>query len=344
MILFSFIQMYRRISKPIDVPTMMLYVLLALAPLALAQLVFFGWGVLINLVCIGLAALATEAACLALRRRPALYGLRDLSALVSAVLLALCLPPQLPPLEAILGAIFMMVLGKHIFGGLGNNPFNPAMLAYAMLLLSFPISMTTWLEPQFFVHLQDMELLRLKFSAAPAEVDAYSGATALDSYRAQRQENLDLAFTSWWVAWQANQGPTSIRPFILMNILCAGGGLWLWWARVITWHIPFSMLAGLLFPAFVLDLLGFKAAPPVWFHCVFGATVYGAFFIATDPVSAATGARARLIYGFGIGLMTFIIRTWGGYADAIAFAVLFFNFAAPFIDKYTRPLPYGHKN
>lgn len=320
----------------------MLAVLLALAPLALAQIAFFGWGVLINLICISCAALATEAACLALRRRPVLHGLMDLSALVSSALLALCLPPQLPPLEAILGAIFMMILGKHIFGGLGNNPFNPAMLAYAMLLLGFPISMTTWLEPQLFAYLGDMELLRSKFGLTT--VDGYSGATALDSYRTERQENPDASFQVWWAAWQAQRGAASIMPFLLMNVLCAGGGLWLWWSRVITWHIPFALILGLLIPTLILDLVGGASAPPIWFHLVFGATIYGAFFIATDPVSAATGARARLIYGFGIGLMTFIIRTWGGYADAVAFAVLFFNFAAPFIDKYTRPLPYGHKH
>ncbi len=342
-----------KISKQTTVTQVMLHVLLAVLPLTVAQILFFGWGVLINILVICAVALATEVACLAIARKNIPDALADLSALVGGVLLALCLPPQLPPAELALGAVFMIVIGKHIYGGLGNNPFNPAMLAYAMLLLSFPVAMTSWLEPKLLIYLNDLTLLRLKLIGDATAPDGMTGATALDAYRGVFQQEAKPVFGTWWSSGDASAHSSAHSPahspahslpaFLLMNLMSVLGGAWLLWKRIITWHIPLALLAGLLLPSLVFDLSGGPAFPPVWFHLVFGAGLYGAFFIATDPVSAATGYRARLIYGFGIGIMTYIIRTWGGYADAIAFAILFFNVAAPFIDKYTRPLPTGYR-
>ena len=319
----------RKIQLGTSVPKMMLWVILALLPALLVQTIYFGWGVLLNVIVASLGAASAEAACHYLRRRKPLYELGDLSALVSALLLGLSLPPQLPLELTFTGAVFMMVLGKHIFGGLGANPFNPAMLAYAMLLLSFPLRMTSWLPPLALEYLSDIQLLQAKIGLL--DIDGYTAATALDNFRAHDN------FSLWLQEWQ--QG---FRPFILLSLLYACGGLILLYKKIISWHIPFSMLAGLLLPAVFFYLINDDLFPPPWFHLILGASIFGAFFIATDPVSAATSKPARLVYGFGIGLFIFIIRSWGSYADAVAFGVLFFNFAAPFLDKYIKPRIYGH--
>lgn len=317
------------ISKRTSVTQMMLWVMLALIPAAMAQLIYFGWGVLLNLVVAALGAISAEALCVYLRKRSIRYELADLSALVSALLLGLSLPPQLPLEITFSGAVFMMILGKHIFGGLGSNPFNPAMLAYAMLLLSFPVQMTSWLPPAAWDYLTDGQLVQAKLGLL--QLDGYSAATALDNFRTHDN------FSQWRQEWQY-----SFTPFIVLSLLYTLGGLALLYKRIISWHIPLAMLTGLLLPAGIFYLINTSLFPPPWFHLILGASLFGAFFIATDPVSAATSQPARLVYGFGIGLFIFIIRSWGGYADAVAFAVLFFNFTAPFLDKYINPRIYGH--
>ena len=326
-------------KKLVNVGGVMLWTIVALIPAILTQIIFFGWGVLINLFLAAIVAVATESVILRLRRRSVLYEIMDISALLSAVILALCLPPQLAPHLVVIGTMFMMIFGKHIFGGLGTNPFNPAMLAYVMLLLSFPTAMTEWLTPDAWGYLSSKELIAHKFmfGTQSSSIDVYSSATALDSFRVTND------FPAWLITWQNDHSVTSsFLPFVILSIVYAIGGLLLINRRIISWHIPSAVLLGLLLPAFLFHLIDDKLYPPVWFHLILGGTVFGAFFIATDPVSAATNELARLVYGFGIGLFIFIIRTWGGYADAVAFAVLFFNFAAPFIDKYVKPRIYGH--
>lgn len=307
------------------------WTIITLIPALIAQMIFWGWGPLLNILFAVIAAMSTEAICLRLRGFAVTYTLRDGSALLSAFILALSLPPQLPVYYVVLGACFMMVFGKHIFGGLGANPFNPAMLAYAMLLLSFPIEMTEWLMPQAWDYLSQTDLLLGKLSGNSALADAYSAATALDSARSS--DNFQL----WQISWDSK----NFFPFIIMTIIYGLGGIFLMFMRIITWHIPVAVLCGLLVPATLFNLFS-TAYPPAWFHLILGASVFGAFFVATDPVSAATNRLSRLIYGCGIGVFIFIIRSWGGYADAVAFAVLFFNFVAPFIDKYVKPRVYGH--
>lgn len=321
--------MSTKISQGTSVTQVMLWVMLALIPATLAQTIYFGWGVLLNVLIAAIGAMSAESLCLYLRRRPIRHELADLSALVSAVLLGLSLPPQLPLTMTLSGAVFMMILGKHIFGGLGTNPFNPAMLAYAMLLLSFPVQMTSWLPPIAWDYLADSQLLLAKLGLA--QVDGYSAATALDNFRTYDN------FPQWRQEWQY-----SFTPFVVLSLLYTLGGAVMLYRRIISWHISVSMLAGLLLPASLFYLINSAVFPPPWFHLILGASLFGAFFIATDPVSAATSKPARLVYGFGIGLFIFVIRNWGGYADAVAFAVLFFNFAAPFLDKYIHPRIYGH--
>lgn len=309
------------------------WTIIALIPALVAQIIFWGWGPLLNIIIACLVAMASEALCLKLRKRPVAYSLADGSAILSGAILALCLPPQLPISLVIVAAIFMMLFGKHIFGGLGTNPFNPAMLAYIMLLLSFPLDMTEWLIPNGGGYFLSFELIldKLPLYSGRELADAYSAATALDSMRSNGD------FQSWSGSWESN----NFIPYILLSTVYGLGGAFILLKRIITWHIPITFLCGLLLPASLFSFFDPHYAP-AWFHLILGGTVFGAFFVATDPVSAATNRLSRLIYGFSIGLFVYVIRTWGGYADAVAFAVLFLNFVTPFIDKYVKPRVYGH--
>ncbi|TGG95320.1 electron transport complex subunit RsxD [Natronospirillum operosum] len=303
---------------------------------------FFGWGYLINAVLAVATALVAEAIILRLRRRPVWFFLGDGSALLTAWLLALALPPLAPWWIPVIGTLAAIVFAKHLYGGLGNNPFNPAMVGYAVLLISFPVEMTTrWgipaaLATEAHSLLDSARVIFAGLRVDPALVDGMTMATPLDVYK-NDIATLDAAelraeplFSAGWrvYGWEWVSG------------LYLLGGLYLLWRRIITWHIPVAVLGSLT----LLALL-FSWNPdlrvPVDLHLLGGATMLGAFFIATDPVSAATSNRGKLVFGAGIGILIYVIRTWGNYPDAVAFAVLLMNFAAPLIDHYTRPRVYG---
>lgn len=328
-----------------SISQVMLSVVYALIPGIAAYIWFFGTGLIINMVIAIVAALATEAWVLRLRNRPIKPALYDGSALVTAVLFALALPPLAPWWIPLIGITFAMIFAKHLYGGLGQNPFNPAMVGYAMLLISFPQEMTRWSAPNLpdVASLGFIDVLRHSFTGIlPTGInyDALSMATPLDTLKTQ----LGLG-----------QGVQSIREssavmgqlggygWEWVNILFLFGGAWLILRRIITWHIPVAMLAGLgLFAGLAFLISPDSHASPL-FHLFSGATMLGAFFIATDPVTASTTPRGRLIYGVCIGVLIYIIRYWGGYPDAIAFAVLLMNMAVPTIDYYTQPRVFGHK-
>lgn len=319
---------------PVSVNRVMGLLLLALVPGWFALLLSFGWGYLINPLLAGLTALATEAAILKLRRRPVGFFLADLSALVTAALLALALPPLAPWWLTVLGTAIAIVLGKQLFGGLGNNPFNPAMVAYALLLVSLPLEMTTrWANPEQLLSLGDT--LAVIFTGG-VPIDAATAATPLDVYKLQ----ID-GLTAAEVTRAPVFGGFVAEGWDIANLGFLAGGAFLIYRRIISWHIPVSFLAGLGGMALLLSWDA-DLRVPLSLHLLGGATMLGAFFIATDPVSAATSNRGKLVYGAGIGVLIHLIRTWGNYPDAVAFAVLLMNFTAPFIDHYTRPRVYGH--
>ena len=329
-------------ALPNRVSHLMGQVLLALVPGVAALVWYFGWGVLVNLVIAGLTALAGEALVLRLRHRPVGRTLGDLSALVTAALLAVALPPLLPWWMTVLGTLFAIVFVKHLYGGLGYNPFNPAMAAYVLLLISFPVEMTRWLPPAMLtdVHLSFGEVLRAIFTGQlpPALTwDAITSATPLDEMRTGLEFNRTISEIRASPLW----GDFGARGWEWVGNWFGLGGLYLLWRRVIDWRIPLGVLAGLLLIAGLFWLYDPETVPFPGFHLFSGGTILGAFFIATDPVTAATTPRGRLIYGLLIGVLVFVIRTWGGYPDAVAFAVLLMNMAAPTIDHYTRPQVFG---
>lgn len=319
--------------------SMMLKVIFASLPGLIALSVFFGWGNLINVMLAAITALASEGLILKLRKRPVRFYLNDYSALLTAVLLGLALPPFTPYWVTLTATAFAIIVVKQLYGGLGHNPFNPAMAGYALALISFPVQMTTTWALSWQMSEQELlsfgATLKVIFAGMPI-VDGVSGATPLDAYKNLISTGLanEVLATSTFNGW-LNGGWEWVNLAFLL------GGLWLIWQRIITWHIPVSMLLALtlcsLFLGFDQDLY-----TPVHLHLLSGATMLGAFFIATDPVTASTTPRGKIIYGALIGLLVYIIRTWGGYPDSVAFAVLLMNFAAPFIDAYTKPKTYGH--
>jgi Na+-translocating ferredoxin:NAD+ oxidoreductase subunit D len=318
-------------------------VLLATLPGLVALIHFFGPGSLYNILLAGLTAVICEAAVLKLRRRPVAFYLRDFSALVTAVLLGLALPPYCPWWVVVVGTSTAVILAKQLYGGLGYNPFNPAMVGYVVLLVSFPIEMTQWALPHTVLG-DDQALpgpitgLARIFLETPA--DAYSGATPLDLFKHHGGETVQQIYHTEPLF---NQGRWAGAGWEWVNLGFLGGGLFLLYKKVFTWHTPVSLLLALgLMAAIFYDGGSSGSGGSPLFHWLSGGTMLGAFFIATDPVTSATSRRGKLIFGACIGILIYVIRTWGNYPDAVAFAVLLLNFAAPFIDYYTVPRTYGH--
>jgi len=328
-----------------SVQRVMLLVLLALAPAVLVQVVFFGPGLLVQLLLACVAALGAEAVALRMRGKPLAPYLTDGTALITAALLSLCLPPLAPWWLVVSGCAFAIGFAKHAYGGLGANPFNPAMVGYAVLLVSFPAQLGHWLPPQLEtlagVHLTFTETLStILRGELPARVtwDAVTSATPLDAIRTGLRTGLTLEE----IGSSRNLGTLGGPGHDWINLAVLAGGAWLLAARVISWHIPVAMLAGLSVPAGLMTAIDPGTYPGPVFHVTAGASMLGAFFIATDPISAATSNLGRLVYGAGIGVFTYVIRTWGGYPDGVAFAVLLMNLAVPWIDRHTVPRVYGH--
>lgn len=328
---------------PLNTTRVMQIVLLATIPGLIALTWHFGWGSLINIALACATAALSEAGVMKLRNRPIGFYLGDCSAMVTAVLLGLALPPLAPWWVVIIGTGFAVLIAKHLYGGLGYNPFNPAMIGYVVLLISFPVQMTTWLAPAALVpegvsHPGLLESLGIVFGVANP-VDGLTGATPLDTFKhstgllvSQVYEREPLFAGAEWagVGWEwVNAGFLVGGIFLLIN-------------RIFTWHAPVAMLASLtLLSLLFWDSGSSESAGSPMMHLMSGGTMLGAFFIVTDPVTSAVSNRGRLVYGALIGLLVFVIRAWGNYPDAVAFAVLLGNFAAPLIDNYTLPRTYG---
>jgi electron transport complex protein RnfD len=317
---------------------MMRWVIAMTIPGLIAQTLFFGWGNLHNVLWCSLVALASEAVILKIRRLPLGFYLNDYSALVTGVLLGLALPPFAPWWVSFIAVTFAIIFAKHLYGGMGYNPFNPAMVGYALVLVSFPVAMTTnWATPLSLVEqAPSMGETLAKIWAESALPDALTGATPLDTYKHEIAHLLsDEVF----------QAPVFGSFYALgwewVNLAFLAGGLVLFALKVIPWQTPVGVLLGLAIPATILGWDADQSAP-FMLHMLAGATMLSAFFIATDPVTSCTTARGRLVFGLGVGLFAYIIRRYGSYPDAFAFAVLLMNFAAPLIDIYTQPRTYGH--
>jgi electron transport complex protein RnfD len=330
----------------VSVPVIMRRVLYALVPAMLCHTWYFGPGLLLNFALTASAALLTEATVLWLRGRPTRHALRDCSALVTAALLSFALPPFVPFWIPLIGGAIAITLAKQLYGGLGKNIFNPAMVGYVFLILSFPVQMTQWLPPRMgdldYRPLSVGEHVSYVFTGrlpGDLDVDAVTRATPLDIVK----EGLRAGRPFAEIRGGSLFGDFGGRGWEWVANFIALGGLYLLYTGTIRWHIPTTFLVGLLAPATVFYLIDPSAYPTPAFHLFSGATMLGAFFIATEPVSAAGTDRGRLIYGAGIGLLVYALRTWGAYPDGVAFSVLLMNGTVPLINRYTRPRIYGKR-
>ncbi len=330
-------------SPKMTVTGVMQQVLYALLPGIIAYTWFFGPGILVQITLAVIFALLFETMMLKVRKLPLNLFLGDWSAVVTAVLFALCLPPLAPWWIALVGMLFAIVVAKHLYGGLGQNMFNPAMVGYVVVLISFPQVMALWLPPAPIAShsLTFGEVLNAIFtgSVSPGlSWDAISEATPLDAIR--------TSLASGRMVSEARQSPVfgdfgGLGWEWIAN-LYALGGFWLLWRRIISWHVPVTMIGSVVTLGLVAYLIDPGSNPVPLQHVFSGALVLGAFFIATDPVTGCTSNRGRLIFGLGVGIITLSIRSWGGYPDGVAFGILLMNMAAPLIDRYTQPRIFGH--
>ncbi len=331
-------------DRPNSVTMAMLWVILALIPGAIGMIWYFGWGILINMTLAIVTAVSCEALTMKLRKRPVLPVISDLSAVLTAMLFAVAVPPMLPWWLTVLGIAFAILIVKQLYGGLGYNIFNPAMAAYVLLLVSYPVQMTSWLPPISLNEnpLSFVETLNVIFgNALPTgmEWDTLTMATPLDTMKTQ----LSLNSTVTEIGGQPVMGVLGGTGWEVIFGLYLLGGLFMLYKKAISWHIPVSLLVGLGVMATLFQIGDADAYPGALFHLFSGATMLGAFFIATDPVSAPGTRTGQLIYGACIGVLIYIIRTWGGYPDAVAFSVLLMNSAAPSLGHFTRPRTFGHR-
>lgn len=325
--------------KPASVQSVMLRVLLALLPGIGAYVWFFGAAILVQIALASLTALAAEAAMLALRGKPLRPFLGDGSALVTAWLIALTFPSIAPWWLTVLGTLLAIVVAKHLYGGLGQNPFNPAMVAFALMIVAYPLLMSQWPK----VGATDFAVQWDAIFGNRQLLDAMTMATPLDALRTVLRDPEQRAMIGGILGGKATFGNVGGRGW---EWIAAGyflGGLYLLQQRIITWHLPVAFLAVLCAVSGAFALFDPERFAGPGFQLFTGGAMLAAFFIITDPVSGATTPKGKLIFAAGAALLTWIIRSFGAYPDGIAFAVLLMNIAAPLIDMYTQPPVFGHK-
>jgi len=310
-------------------PKAMLDVLYALLPATAASLWFFGLSALLILgSCIAGAVLAEW---LFADREARSESLRDASGVLTGLLLGLTLPPGLPMWMAFLGGFVAISLGKVIWGGLGHNLFNPALLGRAFLLATFPIAMTTWVAPggDGFASVYTSNLA-LPFMQA--QVDAVTSATPLGMLKFD-QEVTPLANLMFGKTG-GSLGETS-------GLLLLLGGIYLWLRRDLDWRIPVSILLTVVIFCAVLSLFDATRFPTPLFSVFSGGLLLGAIYMATDPVTSPVTPRGAWIFGIGVGVLVMLIRVFGGLPEGVMYAILLMNAATPLIDRYTQPRVFG---
>lgn len=298
-------------------------VIYALLPATALSIYFFGLPALGVLLICTLGCVAFEALACKIMARP--QTIADGSAALTGILLALNLPPSSPWWLSLLGAAIAILIGKQVYGGLGYNPFNPALVARVVLLISFPVQMTSWTAP----------------TPIGSGVDAVTAATPLGEMKTavmltgKLPEMATSGFSNYFFGNMAGSlGEVSALALLL-------GGLFLLYKKIITWHTPISFIGTVVVVSGLFWLTDPTKYPNPLFHLITGGLILGAFFMATDMVSSPVTYKGMLIFGFGCGLLTVLIRLFGGYPEGVSFAILLMNAATPLIDRYTRPKIYG---
>lgn len=350
--------MFKMISSPHThsnnlTANFMLWVIGAMLPVLVVQWYYFGYGVLIQAgIAVGLAIII-EIVVAKLRRKSTAFYLEDLSGILTALILAMAIPPYAPYWVIVIGVIVALLLAKHVYGGLGQNLFNPAMIGYALLLVSFPVQMTAWLPP--LALLNEPPTLADSFSLIFANVttdgfsvhqliqsvDGISSATVLDGSKQAVNTIKDNVMLG--IQLEKLFANVLVGGWGQVNLAFLLGGLLLIYKRIIHWQIPMAMLGTFALLSFTTDLVSETARWTAQAQLFSGAMMFGAFFIATDPVTASITPKGKLIFGALVGLLVYLIRYYGNYPDGVAFAVLLANICVPLIDHYTQPRLYGTK-
>jgi electron transport complex protein RnfD len=327
------------------VSDIMRQVIYALAPATLFGICVYGWSALFLFIITVAASVGCEAFCLRLARKPVKPSLQDMSAVLTGWLIAMTLPPHAPWWIGVVGAALAIIIGKHVYGGLGQNLFNPAMLARVGLLIAFPVEMTTWVasHPWFSPELPSfLESLKITFVGID-NIDVVSGATLLGHVKTELSQNhllpqsIDGLFTMadlWLGATRGSLGE-GCQPLLLL------GAFWLLHKEIIRWHIPVSLLATVFILSSAFYCYDSTHYLNPLLHLGSGGLILTAFFIATDYVTSPNAVLGQLIFGIGCGILIFVIRTWGAYPEGAGFAVLLMNSVTPLIDHYIRPRIYG---
>ncbi len=332
------------ITNAPTIGNMMLKVVLALVPGIAAYAYVFGGGILVTITLAIATAVVSEAIMLKLRRRPIKPFIMDFSAIVTALLLALSIPPLAPWWLIVVGTFFAIVIAKHLYGGLGYNPFNPAMIGYAVLLISFPVLMTKWPAALSLAEtkLSFMDQLQFIFGdllPQDVKIDAVTSATPLDYLKTQltlKQDIESIKNAPIFGALGGKGGEYITAAYLL-------GGLYLLREKIITWQLPIAFLGTLAAISGIFWLVDPAHFASPLFHLFSGASFLAAFFIITDPVSGPTTSKGKLYFAAGIAIMVYLVRVYGGYPDGVAFAVIFMNICVPLIDALTQPRVFGHK-
>lgn len=285
-------------------------VALALLPAVVAGIYYFRLDAVYLLLTTVLASLLSEALMQKILGRE--VDLSDKSALVTGLLVALILPPEIPLYAAGLGSVFAIVIGKQLFGGLGKNIFNPALIGRAFLVAAYPVLMTTWTKPAGF--------------------DAVTSATPL---AAARFDGVMTPLSRLFLGnISGSLGETSALALLL-------GGLYLLVKGYMDWRIPCAAFASLLGLSTLLWGIDPSTYLPPLFHLLAGGFLIGAIYMATDPTTSPVTKSGRWIFGAGVGIITVVIRVWGGYPEGVMFSILLMNAFRPLIDRFTAPAPFG---
>lgn len=303
-----------------DVMRLVIY---ALLPACGVSIYYFGLDALRVLTLCTAGCLMAEAICCRLAKQP--LTLNDGSALITGILLALNLPASSPWWLALFGSLVAITVGKQVFGGLGHNPFNPALVARVVLLISFPVQMTHWTTP----------------TPLGDGLDAMTAATPLGEIKTALMLNGQLppsahsGFNDYFIGHMAG----SLGEVSAIAILV--GGLYLLKKKVISWEIPVSYLGSVILFSGIFWIIDNQRYADPLFHLLTGGLLLGAFFMATDMVTTPITRKGMLIFGVGCGVITVLIRLFGGYPEGVSFAILLMNAATPLIDRYTRPRVFG---
>jgi len=297
-------------KEKLNTPKIMRGVIYALIPTVIASIYYFKLrAFLLIIVCIA-GTVATEAVFQKLRRKP--VTIYDGSALLTGLLLALVLPPALPLWAGFLGAVMAIVLGKQLFGGLGQNIFNPALIGRAFLMAAFPVMLTHWIKPGTF--------------------DAISTATPLAMMK------FDHKVTSTLFLFFGNTGGSLGETSAIALII---GSIFLFIKKYMGWRIPLSYIGTVFILSSILHLIKPVSYASPLFHLFAGGLMIGALFMATDPVTTPISKKGRYIFGIGAGLLVIIIRNWGGLPEGVMYSILLMNAFTPLINRYTTPVQFG---